>query len=328
VLAVGAWRVSSGDMSVSTLVAFLLYAFGLVGPVTDLSYHVTTLQTGLVAAARIREIEELDTEPSSAGERINFDPNQPAIAFKGVTAGYRTDGLPAVEDLTLSSPNRGHTAIVGPSGAGKTTVLSLILRFLDPSRGDLRLAGIPYSKLDFVQVREHFAYVEQETPTLPGTLRENLAFTNPAVTDPQIAAVLERLKLDTMVDRMPHGLDTPLTGSTVSGGQRQRIALARALLSNPDVLLLDEATAQLDALSEAAIHEVIREHASTRAVVTIAHRLSTIVDADTIVVMDAGRVVAQGRHEQLLLSSRLYRDLVDALRLEAKPTSELTAAIS
>lgn len=218
--------------------------------------------------------------------------------------------------VSLEIPQTGHTALVGPSGAGKTSIFSLLLDFLQPETGALYLNGVPYQQLSPGEIRNRFAYVEQETPTLPGTLRDNVTFAAPDATDDDIRGVLDTVLLSSLVDSLPAGLDTAVSDTTISGGQRQRISLARALLAKPDVLLLDEATAQLDALSEAAIHEAIRNFTQHSAVITIAHRLSTIVDADLITVLDAGQIKAQGTHQELLESSPLYKDLVTALALQ------------
>ncbi len=173
----------------------------------------------------------------------------------------------------------------------------------------------PYADLSNDDVRSALAYAEQETPTIPGTVRENLLFTHPDASEADIWRALDSVHLGRSVRELPDGLDTDLVGSTVSGGQRQRIALARAIVRSPQVLLLDEATAQVDGRTEAAIHDVIRSIASTRAVVTIAHRLSTVLDADTILVMEDGRIRARGTHAELLQSDSLYRELVEALRI-------------
>lgn len=328
ILGFGAWRVSQGELDVPTLIAFLLYTFGLLEPVTTLSTNLTTLQAGLAAAARIREVEGFPLEPgdptilgdapgigATAATASGLGGGLPVIELDGVTARYTPGGQAAVEDFSLSIPSRGHVALVGPSGAGKTTVLSLILRFLEPEHGQLRLHGIPYAELGNHAIRDQIAYVEQETPVVPGTIRDNLLLANPEAADDDLARVLAQVRLAEQVAAMPDGLDTVLGDTTVSGGQRQRIALARALLARPAVLLLDEATAQVDGITEAAIHAAIREHAQDRTVVTIAHRLSTVIDADQIIVMDDARVTAHGTHTQLLESSPLYRDLVDALQV-------------
>ncbi|MEV4937084.1 ABC transporter ATP-binding protein [Streptomyces zaomyceticus] len=320
ILAVGAWRVGEGRLEVSGLIAFLLYAFALMDPVTELSQNVTALQSGIAAAERIRQADALPSEAASAGPGVPTGPpgdDVPVLELRNVTAAYGPDTEAAVRDIDLVIPRRGHTAVVGPSGAGKTTLLSLVLRFLEPTAGELLLDGRPYRDHAHADIRARLAYVEQDTPVVPGTIRDNLLLARPGATTEQLRGVLRDVRLAEKVDSLDEGLDTPLATANVSGGERQRIALARALLAAPDVLLLDEATAQLDGLTEAAVQECVRSRAETGAVVTIAHRLSTVVDADTIVVMEAGRVRARGRHEELLVSDTLYRDLVESLRMAA-----------
>lgn len=322
ILGIGAWRISLGDMTVATLVAFLLYAFGLLGPVSEISQSLTTLQSGMAAAGRIREIEDIDFERTAKEDNpsspmINAVSHTTPIAqLDNVTARYMPGEKPVLNGISLAIPRIGHTAIVGPSGAGKTSVFSLLLDFLQPETGTLSLNGVPYQQLSPREIRNHFAYVEQETPTLPGTLRDNLTFAAPDATDDEIREVLDMVLLSPLVDSLPKGLDTAVTDTNISGGQRQRISLARALLTKPDILLLDEATAQLDSLSEAAIHEAIQSFAQQSAVITIAHRLSTIIDADLITVLNTGQIEAQGTHQELLETNTLYKDLVTALSLQ------------
>ncbi|MEV7554540.1 ABC transporter ATP-binding protein [Amycolatopsis sp. NPDC089917] len=315
ILGLGAWRVGAGLLEVSSLIAFLLYAFALMEPITELSQNMTALQAGIAAAGRIRDMDALEVEEDKASARPEPAGAQdgPVLELREVTAGYGGD--PALRDVSLTIPRRGHTAIVGPSGAGKTTMLSLIMRFVPPRSGSLLLDGREYADLPYAEVRKRLAYVEQETPIVPGTIRENLLFTHPDATEEEVRRALAEVRLSDKIAALDDGLDTPLSSTSVSGGERQRIALARAILRTPDVVLLDEATAQVDGRTESAIHDCIRRLAREGAVVTVAHRLSTVIDADTIVVMEDGRVRASGGHEHLLATDTLYRELVEALRI-------------
>ncbi|MGC5030343.1 ABC transporter ATP-binding protein [Micromonospora sp. DT229] len=334
ILGVGAARAERGLIEVSTLIAFLLYAFGLMGPIGDLTQNLTAMQAGIAAAGRLREIEALAAEPGTTpGEAGRPEDGGtpvgrtagPVLALRGVTARYAPGAPPAVRDIDLEIPRVGHTALVGPSGAGKTTLFSLLLRFLEPEHGELLLDGRRYGEHTPAQIRGRLAYVEQEAPVVPGTIGDNLRFTHPDAGDDELWAALRAVDLHEKVAALELGLDTPLAATTVSGGERQRIALARAVLRTPDVLLLDEATSQVDGLTEAVVSRCVRQRAQQGAVVTIAHRLSTVLDADQIVVLEGGRIRAVGDHATLLRTDELYRDLVAALRIGAVAEPVMTA---
>lgn len=317
VLGFGAYRVSTGALDVPTLVAYLLYVFGLMWPVMMITMGLTSLQSGLAAAARIEEVVSLPQEqdaPDASDSPVGASHDAPVITLDAVSVRYRPDGPLALDGVSLQVPRRGHTALVGPSGAGKTTVLSLLLKFLHPVDGQVTLDGAPYDAWTADAVRSRIGYVEQDTPLVPGTVRDNVTHAAPDADEATAWRALEAVRLAETVRALPDGLDTEISATRLSGGERQRIAVARALVQRPEVVLLDEATAQLDALTESAVAEGVRELAREGAVVSIAHRLSTVMDADRIVLLDAGRVRAVGTHEELL-ADELYAGLVAALRI-------------
>lgn len=312
VLAVGGARVATGAIDVGTLVAFLLYAFYLMSPIQQVVGAITQYQTGAAALARIQEALRLPAEPAAAAAPLPADGAEPAtVAFSDVRFRY-ADDLPFVHHgVSFEVPARGMTAFVGPSGAGKTTVFSLIERFYDPGSGVVTLDGRDLADWDLPRLRSAIGYVEQDAPVLSGSLRENLLLGNPDADEDAVARVVKTTRLDGLVARLPAGLDTLVghRGTRLSGGERQRVAIARALLRRPRLLLLDEATSQLDAVNEAALRDTVADVARTTTVLVVAHRLSTVTMADRIVVMDAGRVRAVGTHRELVAQDPLYAEL-------------------
>ncbi|WP_336645938.1 ABC transporter ATP-binding protein [Microbacterium sp. USHLN186] len=240
-------------------------------------------------------------------------------AHLGRAATETSSAAPAVDDLardvlkgvTFAVPRGARVALVGPSGAGKSTVLSLIERFYDPTGGSIRLAGHDLRTYPRVQLRAQFGYVEQDAPTLAGTLGENLRLAAPDATDEDCVRVLRSVNLGDVLARSPLGLQAPVgeDGVMLSGGERQRLAIARALLTEAPILLLDESTSSLDGVNEQRMREAIDAAAADRTLLVIAHRLSTVVDSDLIVVLQDGRVVGQGSHAELVESTPLYRNL-------------------
>ncbi|MEU7645362.1 ABC transporter ATP-binding protein [Streptomyces huasconensis] len=314
VLVVGGMRVGSGGAdSLGDLVAFLLYASYLVMPLSSVFRAIGLIQRGTGAYLRIDEVLALPEEPAEQpGDRApgTHRPPAPALEVSDLHFAY-VPGRPVLRGAAFTVPHHGLVALVGRSGAGKSTLFALIARLYEPDDGTIRFDGRPATPLNRRQCRAGIALVDQNTHVLEGTLRENITYAALDATDDDILRVVRLTRLDHVVRRLPGGLDGRLGdhGGTLSAGERQRVALARALLARPRLLLLDEHTSHLDAVNEAALTRALSDVSRECAVLVIAHRLSTVRHADRIVVLEDGRTVACGRHDELLAKSPAYREL-------------------
>ncbi|MGW7385495.1 ABC transporter ATP-binding protein [Streptomyces sp. NPDC054794] len=329
VLVVGGLRVGGHAGSLGDLVAFLLYASYLVLPLSSVFRAVGLVQRGMGAYQRIDEALRLPVEPTAPRIPKDRTPTlrptgpsgsreQPVLALRDVHFGYVPE-RPVLRGVSFAVPHRGHVALVGRSGAGKSTVFALVARFYEPDAGTLLFDGRPATELTRGACRRDIAVVDQNTHVVHGTLRDNITYAVPDATESEIRRVVELARLEEVVDRLPEGLASVIgeRGSNLSGGERQRVALARALLARPSLLLLDEPTSHLDAINESALTTVMKDVAQECALLVIAHRLSTVQHADHIVVLQDGRTTTGGRHEELLVSSALYRELAASQMLRA-----------
>jgi ABC-type multidrug transport system fused ATPase/permease subunit len=326
VLGVGAAQATSGAISIGTMVAFLMYVVFLMAPINQLVNAASLYQVGAAAVTRIEKVKLLPAESAERADAFALGDGPARVEFTNVQFSYH-DGHPEVcHGMSFTIPPGGMTAFVGPSGAGKTTVFSLIERFYEPDSGSVLIDGTDTRQWPLQALRAAIGYVEQDAPVLSGTLRENLTFGGLDATREELDGVLRLTRLCDLVARLPDGLETCVghRGMRLSGGERQRVAIARALLRRPRLLLLDEATSQLDAINEAVLRETIADVARLTTVLVVAHRLSTVTMADQIIVMDYGRIQAAGTHAELIAASPLYAELAATQFLAAQPGSNPT----
>ncbi|MFK7960329.1 MAG: ABC transporter ATP-binding protein [Phycisphaerales bacterium] len=302
-------------------VLFALFALGLAGSkLKILSQLINDLQGADATASRLLEILDEPVE-EDAPDAIALPRHTQEIHFDDVVYAYPGAAGPAVDGINLRLRHGERVAIVGPNGCGKSTLLSLLPRLILPASGAIRIDGHDIAGVTMSSLREQIAVVTQDSVLLRGTVAENIRLGRPDATDAEVVAAARTARADSFIDPLPGGYEADIAeqGASLSGGQRQRLCIARAILRDPSILILDEATSQIDAESEAMITEAINEFCRNRTVLLIAHRLATVLDADRIVVMNAGRIEAQGTHAELLESSDLYARLSRTQLVTAEP---------
>ncbi|MBL8341411.1 MAG: lipid A export permease/ATP-binding protein MsbA [Rubrivivax sp.] len=314
VITLALWQSQAGGATVGSFVAFISAMLMLVAPLKHLSDVMAPITRGLVAVERGLDLAE--TAPTEAGGTLR--PAQRArgeVVFEGVGLAYHDEGAPALAEISLTVPAGETVALVGPSGAGKTTLVNLLPRFLEPGRGRITLDGVPLADWDIEALRRQFAFVSQDVVLFNDSILANVSLGDMAAgdsaTEVRVREALTAAALGDFVAGLPQGLHTVIghNGGELSGGQRQRLAIARALFKDAPVLILDEATSALDSESERAVQAALERLMAGRTTLVIAHRLSTIEHADRVVALDAGRVVEQGTHAQLLARGGLYARL-------------------
>lgn len=311
VVGYGGLLVSSGQLTAGALVAFILYLIQAIIPIAQITGFITQLQKARGATQSIIELLEIPEEKPEEG--LPLDSARQPIRFERVNFSY-VPGEPVSRDMSFTLEPGSVTAIVGPSGGGKTTLFNLLERFYEPDSGSIRVDSRPLNEFSLASWRRRLGYVPQECPIMAGTIRENIVYG--LEREPSEEEVIEAARMayaDGFIRELPRGYDTEVgeRGVKLSGGQRQRIAIARALLRDPDILMLDEATSSLDSASEHYVRLALENLMRGRTTLVIAHRLSTVVDADRILFIEKGRLTGSGTHAELLESHELYRTFAE-----------------
>ena len=312
IMVAGGRAVLAGRMTAGSLVTFTFLSGLMAAPLVSVAAIGGQLAEALAGLDRIRDIRQMATERDDDRQRAPMAAVEGDVAFEEVNFQYVAD-VPVLREVSFRAPAGTTTALVGPSGSGKSTMISLVMGFARPGSGVVRVDGRDLSTVRLGDYRRALGAVLQDNFLFDGTIRENIAFSNPGATQDEVRAAAAIAHCDEFVDRFEKGYDTIVgeRGVKLSGGQRQRVAIARAILADPRILILDEATSSLDSESEAMIRDGLRSLREGRTTFVIAHRLSTIRSADQILVLDDGRIVERGTHEQLLRNGGLYRRLYE-----------------
>jgi len=319
---VGGKSLTNGSfLSLGILYAYIDYVSRLFEPVTQIMNQLSPLQQALVSADRMFQLLDEKGEPVEQGRVARF---KGAVSFKDVEFSYEA-GNPVLREIQIDALPGATIALVGHTGSGKSSIMNLLMRFYDPSKGQLLIDGQDVTRLPKQAVREHMGIVLQDPFLFTGTIRSNITLGNPDISEERVRQAIEAVGADRFIDRLPNGLDEPVIekGATLSAGERQLISFARALAFDPAILVLDEATASVDSETEAVIQEALLTLTKGRTTFIIAHRLSTIKDADEILVLDHGQIVERGSHDVLLAMSGIYAKMY---ALQSKRNLELKSS--
>lgn len=304
---VGGMMALEGSLNVGAYGVLVFLTQRLLWPLTGLAEVIDLFERAMASTRRILDLLAEPVHVRDEGGKALEEPVKGNVELEKVSFHYPSGGA-GIRDISLTVPAGNTLALVGATGSGKSTLIKLLLRFYDPSHGEIRIDGQPIRDLSLKSLRGAIGLVSQDVYLFEGTIRENLAYGNPAASDAEITDAAKTAEAWSFIEALPEGLDTPVgeRGVRLSGGQRQRLSLARALLKNPPILVLDEATSAVDNETEAAIQRSLKRIGHNRTVIMIAHRLSTIVDADSIAVIEGGKVLEQGTHRELLDQDGAY----------------------
>ncbi|MCA8997246.1 MAG: ABC transporter ATP-binding protein, partial [Planctomycetaceae bacterium] len=311
----GGWQVLQGALTIGDLMMFVVYLLMLLEPLAVLAESAAGLQSGLSALDRVLDVLDESREMPTPQDAVRIQKTSVAgqVTFDNVSFRYSESAEWALQDVNLDVAPGQTVALVGPSGAGKTTLSNLVARFYDPTQGRILLDNIDLRDIDVEEYRGLLGVVEQDVFLFDGTVAENIAYATHSATLEEIESAAHVANAHDFIQSLPNGYDTIIgeRGVKLSGGQRQRLAIARAVLADPKILILDEATSNLDTESERLIQQSLEDLKQGRTSFVIAHRLSTIRDADLILVMDHGRIIESGTHEELFAADQRYRQMVE-----------------
>lgn len=309
----GAITAISGTLSVGQLSCFLTYANQYTKPFNEVTGVLTQLQTAVAAAGRVFDVLDAEDEPENKPDSVKIENCKGNVKIENVNFSYVKD-KPLITDFSLDVESGSHIAIVGPTGCGKTTFINLLMRFYDTDSGKISIDGVDIKDMERDELRKLYGMVLQDSWLFCGTIMENLKYGNPDATDEQVIEASKAAYAHSFIRRMPEGYDTMISegGGNLSQGQKQLLCIARAMLSNPTMLILDEATSSIDTLTEIRVQKAFAKIMQGRTSFVVAHRLSTIKESDVILVMRDGNIIEQGTHDELLAKGGFYKNLYES----------------